>query len=57
MVRTASYLGSLALLASTALGKEVEPNAEIAAEFYDSGKIHESIIANKLVRDAAIGSP
>lgn len=49
MVLNASRLGYLALLASSAVGKEIEPNAEIAAELYDSGKVHDSIMANKLV--------
>lgn len=48
MVRTASYLAPLALMASAALGKEVEPNLEIAAELYESGEIHDAIRANKL---------
>jgi hypothetical protein len=50
MVRTSSYLAPLALMASAAMGKEVEPNLEIAAELYESGQIHDSIMANKLVR-------
>ncbi|KAH6685949.1 hypothetical protein F5X68DRAFT_241299 [Plectosphaerella plurivora] len=47
MVRTA-YLAPLALMASAAMGKEVEPNLEIAAELYESGEIHNSIMADKL---------
>ncbi|KAJ3958328.1 hypothetical protein N0V92_005091 [Colletotrichum tropicale] len=47
MVRASSYLGSLAVLAASAVGKEIEPNADLAAELYDSGVIHEQIIASK----------
>lgn len=50
MVRAASYLGSLALLASTALGKEVEVNEARAEELYDSGVVHKSLMDHKLVR-------
>lgn len=49
MVRASSYLGSLAVLAASAVGKEIEPNADLAAELYDSGVIHEQIIASKKV--------
>jgi hypothetical protein len=49
MVYTQSYLGPLALLAAVVSGKEIQPNAEIAAELYDSGVIHQEIMENKLV--------
>lgn len=49
MVRASSYLGSLAVLATSAMAKEVQPNAAIAAELYDSGIIHQQVIANKKV--------
>ena len=49
MVYTQSYLGSLALLAAIVSGKEIQPNADIAAELYDSGVIHQEIMETKLV--------
>lgn len=50
MVRASSYIGSLAMLAASAVAKEIQPNDAIAAEFYDSGKVHEQVIASKKVR-------
>lgn len=50
MVRASSYLGSLAVLAASAVGKEIQPNEAIAAELYDSGIVHEQMMASKKVR-------
>lgn len=50
MVHSKSYLGSLALLVAAATGKEMQPNAQVAAELYDSGVIHDQIMENKIVR-------
>jgi hypothetical protein len=50
MVRTSPILGSLALLATVASAKEMPVNEEKAARLYDSGKVHESIMARKKVR-------
>ncbi|KAL2212056.1 hypothetical protein CC79DRAFT_1302335 [Sarocladium strictum] len=47
MVRTSPLLGSLALLAAVASAKEMPVNEEKAARLYDSGKMHESIMARK----------
>lgn len=49
MVRASSYLGSLAVLAASAMAKEIQMNDAISAEFYDSGKVHEQVIAAKKV--------
>ncbi|KAM9884366.1 hypothetical protein VDGL01_01527 [Verticillium dahliae] len=49
MVRAASYLGSLALLASSALAKEVAVNEAVAAELYDSGLVHKAVMDRKMV--------
>ncbi|EGY19552.1 hypothetical protein VD0002_g5422 [Verticillium dahliae] len=48
MVRAASYLGSLALLASSALAKEVAVNEAVAAELYDSGLVHKAVMDRKM---------
>ncbi|KFA73896.1 hypothetical protein S40288_00935 [Stachybotrys chartarum IBT 40288] len=48
MVHSKSYLGSLALLVAAATGKEMQPNAQVAAELYDSGVIHDQIMENKI---------
>ncbi|EEY17390.1 conserved hypothetical protein [Verticillium alfalfae VaMs.102] len=50
MVRAASYLGSLALLASSALAKEVAVNEAVAAELYDSGLVHKAVMDRKMPR-------
>ncbi|KAL8364938.1 hypothetical protein RB595_003973 [Gaeumannomyces hyphopodioides] len=49
MGRSILSLGaSLCLLASVAMGKEKPVDEEMAAEFYDSGVIHEEIMAHKM---------
>lgn len=50
MVRTASYLAFVAVLASSTLAKEMEPDAARAAELYDSGIVHERLMNMKMVR-------
>lgn len=50
MVRTSPLLGSLALLAATVSAKEMPVNEEQAARLYDSGVIHETIMARKKVK-------
>ncbi|TFL02946.1 hypothetical protein BDV98DRAFT_565105 [Pterulicium gracile] len=48
MVRTASYLAFVAVLASSTLAKEMEPDAARAAELYDSGIVHERLMNMKM---------
>lgn len=49
MVRSSSLLGSLALLASAVTAKEMPVNASKAVKLYESGKVHETIMARKKV--------
>lgn len=46
-----SQVYAVAAAFGTALAKEVAPNAELAAELYDSGVRHEQIMALKEVRN------
>jgi hypothetical protein len=43
------YMGALALLTSAVLGKEMPVNEAKAAELYDTGIVHERIMAKKMV--------
>lgn len=45
----ASYFGTLALLCAAALGKEMPVNEAVAEELYDSGIVHERLMAKKMV--------
>lgn len=50
MVRSVVQLGaSLGLLAAAAMGKEMAVDEARAAEFYDSGVVHEEIMNHKMV--------
>lgn len=50
MARSVLCLGaSLCLFASVAMGKEKPVDEEMAAMLYDSGIIHEEIMAHKMV--------
>jgi hypothetical protein len=49
MVHTSSYLGSLALVASAVVGKEIPVDETRAQELYDSGLVHQQIMDTKLV--------
>lgn len=46
-----SQVYAVAAALGTVLAKEVAPNAELAAELYDSGVRHEQIMALKEVRN------
>jgi hypothetical protein len=50
MVRANQYLGGLALMAGSAVAKEIAVNEQVAAELYDSGVIHNEIMESKIVR-------
>ncbi|KAF2225344.1 hypothetical protein BDZ85DRAFT_215457 [Elsinoe ampelina] len=48
MVRSVFYASAVALLAVAIQGKEAEPNAELAASYYDSGVAHNTLMQMKM---------
>ena len=49
MVKATAALAPLALWASSAVGKEIQPDAERGVRLYDSGIIHNELMSRKMV--------
>lgn len=56
MVRANQYLGGLALVAGSAMAKEIAVNEQKAAELYDSGIVHNEIMQSKIVCPLSTGA-
>jgi hypothetical protein len=48
MIPSIAYLGSLSLLATAAVGKEIQPDSS-RSELYETGVIHQNLVSKKKV--------